>query len=159
MARAARLPSLVCCLFVLVASAPAQEPPCGPDDLVVSGKLVHDRWSDDLFRVDRLWMRVPSGTVFHRWLSDAGGVAVWLTVDPSRFGDTPTFRILSGTIQHGVAPRESSLVHMIFVSDEVSGSVGPIAFQTTDLALVLRFDACPGVPVRIVIEKLSSRRR
>ena len=160
MPRVASLPSLVCCLFLFAASVPAGQAPCAPDDLVVSGTLVHHRWSDDLFRVDLLWMRVPSGTVFHRWLlDDAGGaVAVWLTRDPERFGDAPNLRMLSGTLQHSVAPRESPPVHVIVVSD-ASGRIGPIAFQTTDLALATRLDACAGVPMGIAIEKLSPRRR
>jgi len=48
------------------------------DVTVASGKLAHHYLTNDLFRIDKLWMQVAPDTLFHRWLSQGinGNAAV-----------------------------------------------------------------------------------
>lgn len=125
---------------------------------VVRDTLEHHRITNDLFHVHRLWMRVEPGTEFHRWLSQASGgdIAIVLTTEPDSFGDMHDVRILTGTLNHGTAPRDTSVQHIICIRDALTGSVGPITFQTDDLATALLFDAYAGRRASIVMRITQS---
>ena len=126
----------------------------GADVTVASGKLAHHDFTNDLFRIDELWMQVTPDTQFHRWLSQGinGKVSVVLTTHPDRFGDRPTIRILSGKLMHETAPHMSPIVHMIFLRDELTGSVGAVTFETDDRSTAQKFDAFDDDDISIVIE-------
>lgn len=124
------------------------------DVTVVSGRLVHYRLTNDLFHIDKLWMRVEPGTLFHRWLSDVGRrrVSVVLTGNPERFGDERDARILTGELVHGTTPQQgSSVVHVLFLRDILTDTYGPITFQTEDAATARKFDASDGTIISIVM--------
>ena len=127
----------------------------GTDVVVVSGKLAHYRLTNDLFHIGSLWMRVEPNTLFHRWLSDAGGrqVSVLITSDPDRFGDAPNARILTGELHHGTAPqRGSTVLHTLVLRDSLTNTLGPIAFETDNPMTARKFDAFDGRVISIVIE-------
>ena len=142
----------------------AQRLPKRPDVTVASGKLAHHFFTNDLFRIDKLWMQVAPDTLFHRWLSQGinGKVSIVLTASPETFGDRPNVRILSGTLMHETAPRTSPIVHMMFLQDERLGTTGAVTFETDDLATAVKFDAFDDKNVSVVIEIIaratSSRR-
>ena len=132
----------------------AQTPAPHADVTVASGKLAHHFLTNDLFHIDELWMQVEPDTVFHRWLSRGinDRVVITLTTDPGKFGDRPSVRILTGKMMHGVDPGTSPIVHMIFLRDELSGSVGAVTFETNDPVTALKFDGFDDTEVSIVIE-------
>ena len=131
----------------------AQRPALPADVNVASGKLAHHYFTNDLFRIDKLWMQVAPDTVFHRWLSQGinGEAAVVLTAAPEKFGDRRNVRILSGRLMHETAPRTSPIVHMMFLQDEQTGSAGAVTFETDDRRIAQKFDAFDGRDVSIVI--------
>jgi hypothetical protein len=136
----------------VVVSAQAPAPPA--EVVVVQGKLVHYRLTNDLFHIDKLWMRVEPGTQFHRWLSDADGhrVTVLVTPDPDRFGDDASVRILTGHLNHGTSPQAgSSVMHVLVLRDSVTDTLGPVTFQTEDPVTARAFDAFDDRTVSIVI--------
>jgi hypothetical protein len=132
----------------LAAQAPAR------DVVVVSGKLAHHFFTNDLFRIDTLWMQVAPDTLFHRWLSQGinGPASIVVTTAPEKFGDRPNVRILSGKLMHGTAPGESPIVHIIYVVDDQTGTAGAVTFETDDLATAVKFDAFDDRAISIVIE-------
>ena len=137
------------CGSVCVAAAPTRG-----DVTVASGKLAHHHLSNDLFRIDKLWIQVAPDTQFHRWLSEGigGKAAIVLTNGPDRFGDRPNVRILSGRLMHGTAPNTSPIVHTMFLVDALTGSVGAVTLQTYDRVTAQRFDAFDDTDISIVIE-------
>jgi hypothetical protein len=147
--RAAVLLSL--CATVGAAAAPR---PAARDVTIASGTLKHHFFTNDLFRIDKLWMQVAPDTLFHRWLSQGinGRVAVVLTRTPEKFGDHTNVRILSGRLMHQTAPRTSPIVHMMFLTDEQTGATGAVTFETDDHATAQKFDAFDDRDVSIVIE-------
>ena len=132
----------------------AHAPAAHADVTVASGKLEHHFMTNDLFHIDELWMQVESDTVFHRWLSQGinDHVAITLTTDPGRFGDRPSVKILTGKMMRGVDPGTSPIVHMIFLRDELTGSLGAVTFETDDPVTALKFDGFDDTEVSIVIE-------
>jgi len=74
---------------------------------------------------------VPADTEFHRWLSQGidREVAIILAANVERFADARDVRILTGSLIHGTAPRGTSTIHILFMCDEVTQSVGPITFE------------------------------
>jgi hypothetical protein len=115
-------------LVALCGAVGAGHAPAGHEDVkVASGTLAHHFLTNDLFRIDKLWMQVTPGTLFHRWLSQGinGDVEIILTASPEKFGDRPNVRILSGTLIRGTAPQTSPIVHNVFLHDERTGSTGP----------------------------------
>ena len=135
---------------------------------VVSGTLKIEVLDDPIFHIDDLWMRVPSDTEFHRWLSEGldQRVDVQVTTDPAGFADQPHMRILTGTLIHQTAPAptavttdvmgklprgDSPMVHILFLQDPLSGSLGPITFQTTDRDMAAKFVPYDGRRIGIVI--------
>jgi hypothetical protein len=137
-------------IFAIVATPAARK---NADVTVASGKLVHHALTDDLFRIDHLWMRVRSDTEFHRWLSQGINhkVEIILTYDPRRFDDVAGVRVLTGTMTHDTAPSAKSVVHILFLWDEETGSPGPITFETTDDRLAGKFDEFDSGEVSLVI--------
>ena len=138
------------------------------DVIVASGTLDGRFLAGALFHIDEFWMRVNTNTEFNRWLS--GGltrkVVVRLTTDPDRFGDRTHTRILSGTLHHETAPQptptstnvvgrlprgDSGLVHVLFLTDDTTGSLGAVTFETADLATAAAFGVYDGVPVSVII--------
>ena len=132
----------------------AQRRPARPDVTVASGKLAHHFLTNDLFRIDKLWMQVAPDTLFHRWLSQGinGQVSIVLTTSPEKFGDRLDVRILSGTLMEETAPNTSPIVHMMFVQDERLGTSGAVTFETDDLATAMKFHAFDDQNVSIVME-------
>ena len=124
------------------------------DVTVASGTLAHHFFTNDLFRIDKLWMQVAPDTLFHRWLSQGinGQVSIVLTDSPETFGDRPNLRILSGALIHETAPRTSPIVHMMFLHDERLGTSGAVTFETDDLATAAKFHAFDDRDVSVVIE-------
>lgn len=128
------------------------------DVTVASGDLDHLRLADDLFHIHDLWIRVAAGTEFHRWLSQGidREAAIILTTNADRVGDDRNVRILSGRLIHQTAPNPTpsstdavgalppgnlSVVHILYLRDDLTGSLGAVAFQTSDFATASRFDA------------------
>ena len=139
-----------------------------PDVVVASGTLEGWFLAGSLFHIGEFWMRVSVDTEFNRWLS--GGLShhavVKLTTHPERIGDERNLRILTGTLKHETAPKptptttnvvgrlpqgDSGLVHVLFLQDDLTGSLGAVTFETADLVTVAAFDAYDGAHVSIVI--------
>ena len=155
----------MCILLGTTRTAPADD----ADVVVASGTLEGNFLAEALFHIGEFWMRVPPDTEFHRWLSQGirRKVAIMLTANPARFGDATNVRILSGTLMHGTAPNPTpanidvigrlpkgnlGMVHILFLKDELTGSLGPITFETSDFETAMKFDACNGTHVNIVIK-------
>jgi hypothetical protein len=138
------------------------------DVIVASGTLDGRFLAAALFHIDEFWMRINTNTEFNRWLS--GGltrkVVVLLTTDPDRFGDRKNTRILTGTLHHETAPQptptttnvvgrlpkgNSGFVHVVFLKDERTGSLGAVTFETADLVTAAAFDIYEGATVSVVI--------
>ena len=139
------------------------------DVIVASGKLDGQFLANSLFHIGEFWMRVPSGTVFNRWLSDAVNrkVVIMLATNPAQLEDAKTVQILSGTLVHETAPNPTpanidvvgrlptgnlSVVHELFLKDELTGSFGAVTFETADFDTVAKFDAYDNAPITIVIK-------
>jgi hypothetical protein len=122
--------------------------------MIVSGAMAHHRLTDDLFRIDGLWLNVTPGTEFHRWLSLGidRNVSVILTPHPDRFADVKGVRILTGTMIHNTAPSASPIVHEAFLKDLTTGALSAVTFETTDVAVAKTFDYYDNAEVSIVIE-------
>jgi len=123
----------------------------------------------DLFHIGEFWISVTPDTLFHRWLSQGIGrkVVIRLTTNSARFGDVRNVRILSGTLKHETAsnPTPSSAdvegrlprgnlptVHILYLKDELTGSLGEVTFETADLRTARKFDAYFDTDVIIVIQ-------
>lgn len=137
--------------------------------IVASGTLGGRFLADALFHIGEFWMRVPPDTQFHRWLSQGINrkVVIMLTTDPARFGDATNVRILSGMLIRGTAPNPTPatidvigrlpagnlpVVHILFLKDGLTGSLGPITFETADFETAMRFGAYDDTHISIVIE-------
>lgn len=131
----------------------AAQPVKHRDVTVASGKLRHHFLTNDLFRIDTLWMQVSPDTLFHRWLSQGinDKASIVLTFTPEKFGDAPNLRILTGKLVHQTAPNTSPIVHMVFLQDPQLGTTGPVTFETDDHALAAKFDAFDDQTVSIVM--------
>lgn len=146
-------------------TAPADE----AEVVIASGTLDGHFLADALFHIGEFWMRVSPDTEFHRWLSQGihRKVVIMLTANPARFGDATNVRILSGTLMHGTAPNPTpaaidvigrlpagnlSIVHILFLKDGLTGSLGPITFETADFETAMRFGAYDDTHISIVIE-------
>jgi hypothetical protein len=128
--------------------------PSQTDVVVVLGTLAHHRLSNDLFRIDRLWMRVEPDTLFHRWLLRGAGhtAAIAVTTAPDRFADLPNVRILTGRLVHQTSPSANPVIHMFFQQDDLTGTLGAVTFQTEDRILALTLDAWCDAEVSLIIE-------
>jgi len=121
---------------------------------VVHGQLEHHRFMNALFHIGDLWMQVSPGTEFHRWLLRGAGrpAAISVTADPADLDDLPNVRILPGRLNHQTAPSLDPVVHILFLRDEVTGTLGAVTFETEDRIIADAFDACGDVKIGIVIE-------
>ena len=121
---------------------------------VVSGDLVHHALTNDLFHIGDLWMKVKPDTEFHRWLSQGIDRKVTITLTPNadRFADAKDTRILRGSLMHETAPNATPVVHILFLKDELTGSVGAVTFETADSETATKFDSYDDADVSIVIE-------
>lgn len=146
--------TLLLVLLLTGASASGQTVAQDADVTVVSGQLAHHRLTNDLFHINDLWMQVTPDTQFHRWLSQGinRDVVILLTATPGKFGDRDNVRILSGKLMHGTAPATSPIVHVMFLEDELTGSIGAVTFQTDDSVTARKFDAFDDEDVSIIIE-------
>ena len=147
---------VVVCAGVCAAQTTARR----ADITVASGKLEHHFLTNDLFHIDKLWIEAASDSLFHRWLSQGinDTVAIILTTDPDQFGDRPNVRIMSGTLVHELAPSTTPIVHVLFLRDEATGTVGSVVFETADPVLAQKFDAYDDQEVSIVIAIASAVR-
>jgi len=141
-------------LAALCASVCRAQAPVPADIVVVSGTLAHHYFTNDLFRIDTLWMQVAPDTLFHRWLSQGinAPASIVLTATPDQFGDRRNVRILTGTLMHSTTPGQSPIVHTMFVVDQQTGTTGPVTFETDDLATAVKFDRFDDATVSIVIQ-------
>ena len=139
-------------------------------EVIVAAGTLDDRFlADSLFHIGEFWMKVPGDTEFNRWLSQGINrkVVIRLMTNPARFADDKNVRILSGTLMHSTAPDptpvmtdvvgrlpngNTPVVHVLYLKDEVTGSLGPITFETADLVTARKFDAYDSTPISIVIE-------
>jgi hypothetical protein len=139
-------------------------------DVIVASGTLDDRFlASGLFHIGEFWMRVPSHTEFHRWLSQGihRTVVIGIVTDATRSGDVKNVRLLSGTLIHQSAPNPTanmvdrvgrlprgdlSMVHMLFLKDELTGTFSAITFETADAATALKFDAYDDAHINIVIE-------
>ena len=136
--------------------------------VVASGTLEGQFLASALFHIDEFWMRVGPDTEFHRWLSQGldRKVVILLTTQPARFDDVKNVRILSGTLIHETTPTftsaatnvigrfpegDSSFVHVLFLKDEITGSIGAVTFETADRVTADNFDAYANRHINIVI--------
>ena len=159
--------SVLMCMFAITGASRTFG--AGPSEVILaSGKLEGRFLAGSLFHIDEFWIRVSTDTEFNRWLSEGlkHNVVVLLTTNPDRFGDQKNVRILSGTLQHGVAPKptptttdvvgrlpegDSGLVHILFLKDELTGSLGAVTFETADRVVASAFDVYDGAHISIVI--------
>ena len=139
-------------------------------DLVVASGTLDGRFLDSaLFHIGEFWMRVPPDTEFNRWLSQGLGrtVVIRLLTDPARFDDVKNVRILTGILMHQTAPKPtpattdvvgrlpeggSGFVHVLFLKDELTGTLGAVTFETADVATAAKFDIYNGLRINIVIQ-------
>ena len=137
--------------------------------VVASGTLDGQLLRRGIFHIGGLWMRVPADTEFSRWLAQGmtRTVVVTIATDATRFADRKDVRTLTGTLMHTIAPNptpstidvfgtlpEGDLptVHVMFLRDELTNTLGPVTFQTSDFATMMKFDAYDNRPVSIIIE-------
>ena len=88
-------------------------------------------------------------------------------IDSTPTDDGKSVRILSGRLIHGTAPNptpvtsnvvgnlpegNSSVVHILFLKDDLTGTLGAVTFETADLDTARKFDAYDGARVNIVIK-------
>ena len=155
-------PVLLVSLIVGVTTHAAQR----PDVTIAAGKL--SRRSSELFRIDELWIRVAEDTEFHRWLSQGidEEVAIVITANTARLADEPGARILTGQLIHETAPAVTPntvdqvgqlpsgnlpMVHIVFLRDDVTGTLGAVTLQTADAVTASKFDGFDDARVSIVI--------
>ena len=140
-------------VVLLCGSVNAAQAPARKDVTVASGRLAHHYFTNDLFRIDKLWMQVEPDTLFFRWLSQGTNrkVEIILTERPGRFGDRPNVRIQSGRLQHATAPRSSPVVHSMFLFDERLAAVGAVTFETDDRGTAMKFVAFDNAAVSSII--------
>jgi len=137
-----------------------------PDVTIAAGKL--SRRSSELFRIDELWIRVAEDTEFHRWLSQGidEQVAIILTTNTARLADESGARILTGRLIHETAPAVTPntvdqvgqlpsgnlpMVHIVFLRDELTGTLGAVTLQTADAVTASKFEGFDDARVSIVI--------
>ena len=135
----------------LAASFAAPQATVNDEVIVVSGELEH---RNQLLHIGDLWIQVAPDTVFYRWLSQGlhKDVTIILTRNPGRYGDRENVRILSGRLMHQTVPSESPIMHVLFLQDEETGTIGAVTFQTDDQAIARKFDPFDDRAVSIVIE-------
>lgn len=122
---------------------------------VASGTLVHHELTDDLFHIDNLWMKVKPDTAFHRWMMQGVDrtASVILTTNPARFLDADNVRILPGRLMHNTTPdADGPPMHVLFLRDELTGSLGAVTFQTGDPAIVKKVEPYCDTPVSVIIQ-------
>jgi hypothetical protein len=128
-----------------------------PDDkevAVATGTLVHHELTDDLFHIDNLWMKVKPGTAFHRWMMQGVDrtAFVIVTTNPERFLDADNVRILPGRLMHNTTPDEDGPpMHLLFLKDELTGSLGAVTFQTDDPAIVKKVEPFCDTRISVII--------
>ena len=139
------------------------------DVTIAEGKLKHSGLSNELFRIDGLWIRVTENTEFHGWLSQGidHRVAFVLTSNTGRLTDEKGTRILTGKLIHETAPTPTSnavdavgqlppgdlpMVHIVFLKDEQTGTIGAVTLQTSDRLTASKFTGFDDVIVSIVIK-------
>jgi hypothetical protein len=139
-----------------------------PEVVLASGTLESHFLAGSLFHIGEFWIRVSADTEFNHWLSEGlkHNVVVLLTTNPDRFGDQKNVRILSGTLKHEISPKptpittnvvgrlpegDSGFVHVLFLKDEQTGSLGAVTFETADRVVSSAFDVYDGVHISVVI--------
>ena len=114
---------------------------------------------------------VASGELDGQFLADSlfhvGNVVIRLTTDPARFADARDERMLAGTLIDETAPNPTPMttnvtgrlpegnmpmIHILFLKDERSGSLGTVTFQTADYETAGKFSAHGGTNVGIIIK-------
>ena len=137
--------------------------------ILASGELDDRFLADSLFHIGEFWMKVTPNTEFHRWLSQGihRNVVISLTTNPAQFADARNRRILIGTQMHEIASNptpmtndvfgrlpegDSPLVHILFLKDELSGSLGAVTFETSDRATAAKFAPYDSTTIGIVIQ-------
>ena len=158
-------------ILLLLAALPAgiSTHAVAPADVTLAeGKLEHHRISNELFKIDELWLRVAADTEFHRWLSQGINhtVAIALTTNTGRLVDETGARILTGRLMHETAPNPTPMpvdvvgqlppgnlptVHIVFLRDELTGTIGAVTLQTSDRETAAKFDGLDDAHVSIVI--------
>jgi hypothetical protein len=135
----------------LAVSFAAPQATFNDDIVVVSGELEH---RNQLLHIDDFWMQVAPETQFYRWLSQGlhKDVTIILTRNPGRYDDREDVRILSGRLMHQTVPSESPVMHVLFLQDEETGTIGAVTFQTDDQVIARKFDPFDDRAVSIVIE-------
>jgi mono/diheme cytochrome c family protein len=121
---------------------------------IASGPIEHHVLTGDVFRIEKIWMRVAPNTQYHRWLSSGTGSrsTLVLTSDPRRFGDRHNVRILTGRLICNTAPSEMPIVHEFFLTDDATGAFSPVTFETEDGATAAKFEQWNNAVVSLVIE-------
>jgi hypothetical protein len=51
------------------------------------------------------------------------------------------------------------VVHVLFLKDDVTGSLGAVTFQTSDRSTALKFDAYDSEPINVIIKIGEGRSR
>lgn len=137
--------------------------------VVASGKLDGRFLASALFHIGEFWMRVPPNTEFNRWLSQGidRKVVIRLMTNPARFNDATNVRILTGMLTHETAPKptpattdvvgrlpegDSGFVHVLFLKDELTETLGAVTFETADVATAMKFETYNGARISIVIQ-------
>jgi hypothetical protein len=143
-------------LSLLVLSACVSRPviPILNRNVIASGTLEHHALTNDLFRIDDFWMRVPPDTEFHRWLSQGVDrrVSITLSTTPERFADKPTTRILTGTLIHNTAIDAMIVTHILYVQDPATRALSPITFETVDQHTAAKWDDYDNGELSVVIK-------
>jgi hypothetical protein len=138
------------------------------DVTIAAGKLERHRSGSELFQIDELWIRVAEDTEFHRWLSQGVDrqVALVLTANTARLADEAGMRILTGKLIHQTAPNPTPntvdvvgqlppgnlpMVHIVFLRDELTATIGAVTLQTSDRETASRFEGFDDALVSIVI--------
>jgi len=143
-------------LTLLVLSACVSRPviPILDRNVITSGTLEHHALTNDLFRIDAFWMRVTPDTEFHRWLSQGVDrhAIIELSTAPARYADTPTTRILTGTLIHNTSIDAMIVTHILYVQDPATRALSAITFETVDAATARQWDAFDNGEVSVVIK-------
>ena len=139
------------------------------DVIVASGTLDGQFLAGSLLHIGEFWMKVLPDSEFQRWLSQGKDrtLVITITTHPERFADVENIRILSGTLMRGTAPNptpvltdvvgrlpygNTAIVHVLYLKDELTGSLGPITFETADLLTAKKFDPYDNAPINIILK-------
>jgi hypothetical protein len=165
-------PHVALIIFIVALSGSVHMAAADTDVVVASGTLDGQLLGKSLFHIGAFWIRVPANTEFYRWLSQGldHHVVITLTTNVRRFGDEKNLRILSGTLIQETAPAPTPnttnvvgslpegdlpFVHILFLKDEVTGTLGAATFETADFVTASKFNGLDNKHVDIVIQLLG----